>query len=293
MLRKTLLFGLLAVCTVAAARCSSPAEAPMSPSAIVGASHALNDDGSSLKVTAPAGLSPNAATIDTRKPTLSFANAAGRFTGVGLAYELEVQTANGNVVYSRVIGQSAATSAHELEIELEYETDYWWRVRARLGNDTGPWAGFAQFRTLNRPTPVGPPRGSLPFPIPAECGPSESLNRFGCAAAIAAQSVEWGGCAGGRGVNCHRFVRQVVYALSQSDPNWRLITASPGGHACNCFGCGPSDGTMFREDTVVYGGNTVFDMIVGAGGPSPSLNWTLVPGPRSGDIPDDAPLCVP
>ncbi len=85
----------------------------------------------------------------------------------------------------------------------------------------------------------------------------------------------------------------MVFALNASDPNWKMITAAPGGNACNCNFCGPSDGTMFREDTTVYGGNTVFDMIVGAGGPTPSLNFSLVPGPRAGDIPADAPICVP
>jgi hypothetical protein len=50
---------------------------------------------------------------------------------------------------------------------------------------------------------------------------------------------------------------------------------------------------MFREDTVVYGGNRVFDLIVGAGGSSPSLSWGGVPGPRAGDSPAEAPLCNP
>jgi hypothetical protein len=50
---------------------------------------------------------------------------------------------------------------------------------------------------------------------------------------------------------------------------------------------------MQREDTGVYAGRRVFDMIVGAGGPSPSLNWSEVPGPRSGDIPVEAQVCVP
>ena len=65
----------------------------------------------------------------------------------------------------------------------------------------------------------------------------------------------------GIGVGCNRFTRQVVYALSRTDPNWKMIRAAPGGHACSCSSCGPSDGTMFREDTTVYVGTRVFDMI--------------------------------
>jgi hypothetical protein len=108
---------------------------------------------------------------------------------------------------------------------------------------------------------------------------------------MAALSAEWATCARGIGIGCHRFSRQVVYALSQSDPGYRMIQAAPGGQSCNCNFCGPSDGTMFREDTTVYNGNQVFDMIGGAGGPTPSLGWSAVGAPRPGDIPTVAPLC--
>ena len=83
----------------------------------------------------------------------------------------------------------------------------------------------------------------------------------------------------------------MVYALAQSDPNYKMIQAAPGGNACNCSACGPSDGTMFREDTTVYNGNQVFDMIGGAGGPTPSLGWSWCRSAASGDIPTNAPLC--
>jgi hypothetical protein len=232
---------------------------------------------------------------------LRFTNSTGRFVGVGFAYEVEVQDASGAVVYFRIIGESAGSSQHTLEAELAFATTYWFRARSRLGDQAGPWSDFAQFRTPDPPPPPPPPPttptnptpggGGLPFPVPAACGPFGPENRFPCAAAVAAQSIEWGRCAAGSGVGCHRFTRQVVHALATFDANWRLIQAAPGGQSCNCNGCGPSDGTFFREDTTVYGGNRVYDMIVGAGGPAPSLNWSLVPGPRPGDIPALPPLC--
>ena len=40
-----------------------------------------------------------------------------------------------------------------------------------------------------------------------------------------------------------------------------------------------------------HGRNRVFDMITGAGGPSPGLQWSAVPGPRAEDTPTDVPLC--
>ena len=247
-----------------------------------------------MKVSAPSGLSPNGGVTDSRRPTLSYNASAGRFTTVsGLVYELEVLNAANTVVYTR---DNIGGTVHTLEADLSYADNHTWRVRAKSGVDAGPWSGFAGFRTLDPPAPPPPPAavpGQLPFPIPAACAAPGDGDRFACAASVAALSVEWAGCAAGSGTRCHRFTRQVVYALSQSDPNWKMIQAAPGGHACNCSSCGPSDGTMFREDTTVYAGRSVYDMIIGAGGPTPSLTWSFVGAPRNVDGPGDAPLCVP
>ena len=143
-MRKTLFVGLLAVCM--ATGCSGNAEPPLAASAVGGGSSALNPDGSNMKVTAPTGLSPaGGATLDTRRPTLSFTNAVGRFTTIGLAYEIEVQTSGGSVVYSRIIGQGANTTSHTVETDLEFETNFQYRTRGRLGSDTGPWSALASF----------------------------------------------------------------------------------------------------------------------------------------------------
>jgi hypothetical protein len=284
-----MMFAWAAVCVLTLAGCSGTPVSSLSPTGASPTDAALNPDGSSLKVNKPTNLAPNNATVDSLRPTLSFNAATGVYTASTHTHELEVVNANGNVVYSR----TAAGSPHTLESDLSYSDNFWFRVRARLGNDVGPWSDYAQFRTPDPPSLVPVQQGSsgLPFPVPAECGPGGPGNRFGCVAAIAAVSAEWGRCRAGDGVGCHRFTRQVAYALSQSDGNWTNILAAPGGHACHCGGCGASDGTMFREDTVVYGGRQVFDMITGAGGPSPGLSWSSVPGPRAGDLPILAPLC--
>ena len=289
MQRNILLAG-TAVCALAIAACSGTPQTLLSPTGAIDGTAAVNADGSTLKVEAPRDLGPNnAAVVSTLRPTLTFTNPSGRFANVGWAYEIELVNANNNVVYSRTVGESGGSSAHTLESDLTYSDNFWFRVRARLGNDVGPWSDYAQFRTLDRPSFVAPApsggNGGLPFAIPAECGPFGSGNRIGCVLAIAAQSDEWAACARGSGVGCHRFTRQVGIALAASDPGWTLIQAQPGGHACNCFGCGASDGTMFREDTVVYHGREVYDIIAGAGGPSPSLGWSFTPGPRAGDSP--------
>jgi hypothetical protein len=292
MTRKRFFSGVLACALMAG--CSSSSQTPSSPTGVTPTTSALNPDGSSLKVTAPNSLAPNGSTVDSRRPTLSFAGSTGRYSPLsGAAYEIEVLNPSNTVAYSR---DNLTTTSHSLESDLTYADNYTWRVRARIGTDAGPWSGFASFRTPDPPAPpvaAGGGGGTLPFPVPAECGPGDPGNRFACAAAVATQSVEWQGCASGIGTRCHRFTRQVVYALSQSDPNWRMIQAAPGGHACNCSSCGPSDGTMFREDTTVYGGSQVYDMIIGAGGPTPSLTWSYVGAPRAVDGPNHAPLCNP
>jgi hypothetical protein len=295
MMRKTL-YSWMVIGTVAVTACSGTPDTPVSPSGVAPSAAAATADGASLKAKAPTGLSPNGAVIATLRPTLSFDNAVGLYYSVGYSYDLEVQDAGGGVVYARTIGESSGSSSHTLESDLSHSTTYWFHVRARLGDNSGAWSDYAMFRTFDRPvaaaapSPGGGGGAGLPFPIPAACGPGDG-DKFPCVAAIAALSAEWARCAGGSGVGCHRFTRQVVFALSQSDPNWQMIQAAPGGHACNCSGCGPSDGTMFREDTTVYAGRNVYDMIVGAGGPTPSLNWSFVGAPRNVDAPGSAPVC--
>ena len=276
-------FAVVALCAFTLSSCSGTPQTMLSPTSTDIADASLNPDGSNLKVSAPTNLSPTGnVQVDTVRPELSFTGASGRFQSVGLQHELQIVNANDQVVYS----VENATSPHTVPSDLAYNDTYWWRVRARLGTQFGPWSNYGQFRTPEPPrTPTAPSGGGLPFPIPAECGPFGGGNRFACASAIAAISAEWGRCRAGSGVGCHRFTRQVGIALAASDPNWTLIMAQPGGHACNCNSCGPSDGTMFREDTVVYAGRQVYDMILGAGGPSPSLAWAPTPGPRAGDLP--------
>ncbi len=288
-MRKILFVGLLAMSTAIVNGCSGTADTPMSPSAVADGGSALNPDGSNLKVTAPSGLSPSGGgTVDTLRPTISFNGSTGRFTTVtGLTYEIEIYTDSGSLVYSRVV----SGTSQQIDTDLQYSTNYSHRSRARLGNDAGPWSATATFRTLDRPGPTAPPTGTLPFPVPAECGPGGPGNRFGCVVAVAAQSAEWRLCAAGVGVACHRFTRQVIYSLSRSDPNWRAILAAPGGQACNCNACGPSDGSMFREDTTVYGNSLVFDMVTGAGAPGAGLTWSGPFERRATDVPSDAPLC--
>jgi hypothetical protein len=143
---------------MAVAACSQAPQAITAPSGSVGASTAATSaaDGSTLKVTAPALISPVDGTrAEDRRPTLIWLNSTGRYGGIGVAYEIELSTPTA-IVYTRTVGESQDIGAHLVEFDLDYDTVYSWRVRARIGNpDTaGPWTSWGTFLSPSRPAPV-------------------------------------------------------------------------------------------------------------------------------------------
>jgi hypothetical protein len=274
MFRTTVRSSTVLALIVALASCSEAPNSAVSPSATSGSTDAAAD-GTTLKVGAPTPSSPvGGGRTETRRPTFVFGPATGRHTGVTPGYRVDVLDANGNLLAFRdlIPGQTS----FEADVDLEYDRVYLWRVRAELDGAFGPWSSVASFQAPAPPPPTVPGAGPLPFPVPVECGPGYAVgNRIACAAAVSRLSAQWASCARGSGIGCHRFTRQVAYSLAQSDPAWRMIVAAPGGLSCDCNSCGaPGDGlTRLREDTTSYNGR-VFDMVQGAGGPTPSLQWS-------------------
>ena len=295
MSRKTLLAWPV-VCALAVASCSGSPETMLSPSSVVPEATFVNPDGSTIKVGAPDNLQPAAgAVIDSQRPTLQFANPRGLYASVGWAYAIEVQDGGGRVLYARTIGEGANVTSHVLDIDLEYSTTYWWRARVHLGDQFGPWSGFAEFRTPAPPRPPAPSAAELGFVIPGECGPFGPGDRFGCVLAMTAVSPWWAGCRAGSGRDCHRFTRTVAAALAASDPGWGLLSKNPGEQQCSWHGCGPGDGSGYGEDVVVHlEGGTLrgWDIVVGAGAPGASPNWARLEGFRAGNfwVPVPMPL---
>lgn len=158
--------GVALAALVAAAGCSGSPQTPLSPTGSDGGSTAAAADGSTLKFTAPVLTSPEDGTrIDTRRPVLVWRNSTGKYAGVGVAYEVEVARAStGAVVYSTIVGEGAGISEHAVPVDGEYDTEYRWRVRARLDTSFGPWSATSTFRTVALVTigtgggNVGPPR---------------------------------------------------------------------------------------------------------------------------------------
>jgi hypothetical protein len=129
--------------TVAMAACSGTPQTLTSPSAATGGSTTAAADGSTLKANAPALVAPiNGARVDSLRPTLSWTGSSLIVDSMAPAYELEVSK-GGTVVYNVTVSENA----HQLGNQADGNSEYTWRVRARLDGAAGPWSGAASFQT--------------------------------------------------------------------------------------------------------------------------------------------------
>ena len=162
--------GVALVAVVAVTGCSGAPQTPLSPSAAGGGSTTAAADGSTLKYTAPVLTSPESGTrIGSRRPVLIWQNSTSKYAPSGsTTYEIEVvRVSNGQVVYSVIVPEGPGLTEHPVPADGEYDTEYRWRVRARVQNSIGPWATPATFRTIEQVV-VGNPGGNV--------GPPRSIN---------------------------------------------------------------------------------------------------------------------
>lgn len=260
------------------AACSAMPQAPTAPSATTGGSTAAAPDGSTLKVTSPAIVSPiDGVTVDSRTPTLVWGNADGHYAAVGLAYEIEVSTPAA-VVYTQVVGETPNTGAHKVA-ELAPNVVHSWRIRAALAEMRGPWSIWAEFRTP-APVVVVPPVGSggpepsgFRTPDPPAGQRLPRVNQQGLVQRVASQNPgalrnscqEYGGS--------WLFMDLVVDALQATDLRWgynakRGNMNDPSLDVVTYHnGAGPSEGS-----TNVY----IIDIIGGHCGSNPTVSWSDV-----------------
>jgi hypothetical protein len=142
-----------------AVACSSSSPSPASPGAsgaIIGEAAA---DGSTLKVTAPAPQSPvNGAQPQTL--TLVAGAASALFPGAtvpALTYEFQILTAAGSVVSACTTMTSPSGNAVTANptCTIDFDTNYRWRVRARLGQYVGPWSCYNTGQEIYDPLYTG------------------------------------------------------------------------------------------------------------------------------------------
>jgi hypothetical protein len=270
---------------MAVVSCSQAPQPMTAPTAADGASTAETAaaDGSTLKVTAPPLVSPvDGVRAEDRRPTLIWVNSTGKYGGIGVAYDIELSTPTA-VVYTRTVGEGPNIGAHLVDMELEYDTVYSWRVRARIGNpDThGPWSPWASFLSPAKPVPTvpvgGSPLGGCAAPI-SPMGPGESRrprpNDAAIPSAIAAAFPQLLGNSCQEHGGSWEFMDRSVDALRAKDGRY--------GYNCKRGNCNdPSvdvvsyfyaNGDDINNRPEVY----IFDIIGGHCGNTPSIIWNDV-----------------
>jgi hypothetical protein len=144
----------IAVLTAMTLACSQATEPPTAPSGTNGAAGEANADGSTLKATAPAVVSPTGgAEIDDATPVLTINNSTAKFVpNLPLSYVFEVLNSANQLVYRSApvpAGEGGRTS-HEVTVSLNSNESHTWRAYAVYESHRGPMGGPASFKTLNR-----------------------------------------------------------------------------------------------------------------------------------------------
>jgi hypothetical protein len=155
-------------CVLAAtlAACSGSPSAPSSTGGAAPGGTEAGPNGETLKVQAPSLASPaNDLRLDTRKPTLVATNVAGKFVGGSYQYEFELLTDGNARVNGTTLASGAGSTTWVYPTDLERDTPYRWRVRARMGNAVGPWSATRRFLTVFEKRAADPAPGTrLAFP---------------------------------------------------------------------------------------------------------------------------------
>jgi hypothetical protein len=277
-IRVGICLGVLAI----GAGCSQSPEAPTSPSAAQAANTAATGpDGSTLKMNAPALVNPvDRGRAEDRRPTLVWANATSRYGAVGVAYDLVVETSSA-VVYEQTVGESPDFGAHLIPFDLEYDTVYYWRVRARVGDEFGPWSSYAEFLSPTRPTaqaPVGGgAAGACAAPL-SPVGPGENRKPRPNHSAVLRQIA-------------NQFPGTLQNSCQEHGGSWEYLDRSidalraiDGRYGYNAKRGNMNDPSLdvvsyfwgnhdqFQGSSQVY----IFDVIGGHCGPFPSVSWNDV-----------------
>jgi hypothetical protein len=149
MTRKVLLCTATGALAVALA-CGKTAPAPTSPSSPTQPDAGAAADGSTLKSTTPAIVSPSGGGQVTDPVVLTSSKATGKFADVVLSYQFQVRSGSTVVYDSGVVGGVASGNdvTHTVPgTALTSDTDYTWRVRAAYHGAVGSWASDAAFKS--------------------------------------------------------------------------------------------------------------------------------------------------
>ena len=270
----------LAVVAISAS-CSQAPPAPTSPSATAQPpSAAVGVDGATLKVNAPALVSPvDGERVNDRRPTLIWANAIRRYGDAGVAYDIQVSSPTA-VIYDMVVGETPDFGQHLMPFDLEFDTNYTWRVRARDGNEFGPWSAWGEFKSSVRPTPTVSivPGSSTTCAAPlSPVGPGETRKPRPNDSAIVRQVDQAFPGLLARSCQDHggswEFMDRSVDALRTKDGrygyNAKRGNMNDPSHDVVSYFYRPETDVNINNRHEVY----IFDLIGGHCGPNPVLVW--------------------
>lgn len=130
------------------ASCTQPGT-PLSPSSSFPTSADAGPSGETMKVTAPALVSPvGNVEIDDDDPDFEFGHAAAKYgTTPKFTYDFELYE-EGELVQSFNVKQGTGnTTSFEIPEAIDRGEKFTWRVRARFGSLVGPWSAAGAFAT--------------------------------------------------------------------------------------------------------------------------------------------------
>ena len=159
---------LAAVCVIGLAACDTQMSSVTSPSPVAApASGASNPDGTTLKVTNPTAASPlNNASGVSIIPTLVAVPSKGRTVATSTTnfpHRFEVSTTEDFAqIFRSGIGEFDSQGLPRFTINEQLNTGvrYYWRVRAELSDQPGPWSSVVSFVTTGTVAPA--PRPDVP-----------------------------------------------------------------------------------------------------------------------------------
>jgi hypothetical protein len=247
--------------------CTGSPMSPTAPSAATGGTLAANDDGSTLKVTAPGVVSPfDSERVDSRRPTLVWTNSTGKHSPVGFFYEIEVVNAADQVVYAITVGETLNSGSHVVGTDLASDAPFGWRIRAGLGNERGPWSVWGNFYTPAPPVAVVAAPGAANN---GTVGPPRSISFNEAYNIIIGIHNGMRVNLGSRSTRDYRinFIFGAVAAIHYGHPRWN--PQGPDSDWCVKDAGGgrpPSDDVIVRCST-----REAWDLVVSAGGDG--YNW--------------------
>ena len=282
---------LAAICAVTLVACEGGMPAPTSPSAVVGSGGAAsNPDGTIVKSTIPAGLSPiHDSTGISLQPTLVAQAATPRFGGAAFAHRFQVSTTETfDAITQSGLGSfdTQGIMRYTLPAPLTTGTKYYWRVRPEVEDQGGPWSPVRAFTTTGATTapPTGPTATGPRTPNPAA---GQRLPLPDMRGELAKFSNASDSCPGGVQYQNNPWLDRVIDHFRTFDTRWgynakptrgpsqnggRPVIAA-GDEAAYNFGSQADEGT-----TEVH----LVDMLVAHCGPSPVLGWRVFTGEEPG-----------